>query len=446
MNPILKPLFLFYRMGWRGGYWVRRKFTAPGLAMLGALMLAGLMGIDTENTVAYQGFTFLFFLLASALILSTTFRARFTASRRLPRFGTAGERFEYRIVVRNPGRTKQTGLTVMENLVNPIPSFHEWRSSQMAEERRSFRLIQDRRANPFKLAAFHEARLPAIAPGGESDASMTITPLRRGILKFAGVTVARTDPMGLLRALVKVTIPLQTVLVLPRRFALPPIPLPGTVKYQERGVALASSVGQSDEFVSLRDYRRGDPLRHIHWRSWAKAGKPIVKEFEDEFFVRHALVLDTFSDDPHGDVFEDAVSLAASFASTIASQESLLDLLFVGRDAYCFTAGRGVAHSDQLLEVLASVRVCREYGFDALETLVIEHLPVVSGCVCVLQSWDKVRRELIRKLKSVGVPVRVFVIVAEGEPTELEAGPMHDEPDRFHVLTAGRVQQDLARL
>lgn len=446
MKPILKPLFLGYRVSWRLGYWVRRKFTVPGLAMLGAMMLAGLMGIDTENTVAYQAFTLLFFLLASALVFSGMFRARFTASRRLPRFGTAGEKFEYRIVVRNLGRANQGGLTVMENLVNPVPSFQDWQSMQMAEERRSFRLIEDRRASPFKLAAFHEARLPAIPPGGESDASMSITPLRRGVLRFAGVTVARTDPLGLLRALTRVPIPQQTVLVLPRRFALPPIPLPGTVKYHERGVALASSVGQSDEFVSLRDYRRGDPLRHIHWRSWAKAGKPIVKEFEDEFFVRHALVLDTFSDDPHGDVFEDAVSLAASFASSITSQESLLDLLFVGREAYCFTAGRGVAHADQLLEVLASVRVCREFGFSSLENLVLEHLAVVSGCVCVLQSWNDERRQLVKKLKAVGVPVRVFVIVAEGEPSDLEPGPMLDEPDRFHVLTAGRLAEGLARL
>ena len=131
------------------------------------------------------------------------------------------------------------------------------------------------------------------------------------------------------RAFVKVPLP-QTVLILPKRYPLPPIALPGAMKYQEGGVALASNIGRSEEFVSLREYRRGDPLRHIHWRSWAKAGKPIVKEFEDEFFVRHALVLDTFTDDPHSEAFEEAVSVAASFACTVLTQESLLDLLFVG--------------------------------------------------------------------------------------------------------------------
>ena len=82
--------------------------------------------------------------------------------------------------------------------------------------------------------------------------------------------------------------------------------------------------------MALRDYRPGDPPRHIHWRSWAKMGRPIVKEFEDEFFVRHALILDTFCEAPEADRFEESVSVAASFACSLQTQDSLLDLLFVG--------------------------------------------------------------------------------------------------------------------
>ena len=118
---------------------------------------------------------------------------------------------------------------------------------------------------------------------------MELTPLRRGVVRFVAATVARPDPLGIYRALRKQPLP-QSLVVLPRRYPLPPIALPGGMKYQQGGVAMASNIGQSEEFVSLREYRRGDPPRHIHWRSWAKAGKPIVKEFEDEFFVRHALV------------------------------------------------------------------------------------------------------------------------------------------------------------
>jgi uncharacterized protein (DUF58 family) len=234
------------------------------------------------------------------------------------------------------------------------------------------------------------------------------------------------------------------VLILPKRYPLPPMALPGAMKYQQGGVALAANIGRSDEFVSLRDYRRGDPWKHIHWRSWAKTGKPIIKEFEDEFFVRHALVLDTFTDRPHSDIFEEAVSVAASFACTVATQESLLDLLFVGPQAYCFTAGRGLAHADQMLEVLASVRPCPDKSVDTLEDLVLDHATSVSGCICVLLAWDEARQTLTRKLKALGVPLLVFVITEPGE--SLDPGPMRDHPGEFRVLEAGRVEQGLAKL
>ena len=221
---------------------------------------------------------------------------------------------------------------------------------------------------------------------------------------------------------------------------------PGTLKYQDGGVALASNVGQSDEFVSLRDYRHGDPLRHIHWRSWAKAGKPVVKEFEDEFFVRHALVLDTFSENPYSEIFEEAVSVAASFACAIQTQESLLDLLFVGPQSYCCTAGRGLAHTDQMLEILASVRACTEQTFGALEHLVLNHISAVSGCICVLLAWDEQRRKFIEKLKALGVPLLVLIIVGQAQKPPLDPGPMRDEPERFRILELGQIKEGLARL
>jgi uncharacterized protein (DUF58 family) len=218
------------------------------------------------------------------------------------------------------------------------------------------------------------------------------------------------------------------------------------MKYQAGGIALASHVGQSDEFVALRDYRHGDPLRHIHWRSWAKAGKPVVREFEDEFFVRHALVLDTFNDHPRTDVFEEAVSVAASFAYSVRTQESLLDLLFVGPESYCFTAGRGLARSDQMLEILASVQTCRDHRFLELQDLVLNHVTLVSGCICIFIAWDNERQKFVEKLVALGVPVLVLVIVPRAHRGTLDAGPLRDDPGQFHVLEVGKIEAGLAKL
>ena len=221
-----------------------------------------------------------------------------------------------------------------------------------------------------------------------------------------------SDPFGLFNSRCVVSCA-QSVLILPKRYPVSPLNLPGTVRYQAGGVSLASSVGQSEEFVSLREYRPGDPLRHIHWRSWAKFERPIVKEFLDEFFVRHALVLDTFCSPEEEEVFEEAVSVAASFACTIPDQESLLDLMFVGPEAYCFTSGRGVAPPERMLEILAAVSPCAEHPFSTLERLLLRHVGHVTSCVCVFLAWDEARQALIQRLRFLGVPVQVYVVTGE---------------------------------
>ena len=122
--------------------------------------------------------------------------------------------------------------------------------------------------------------------------------------------------------------------MLPKRYRLPRLALPGARRFQHGGVALATSVGDSEEFVALRDYRPGDPLQRVHWKSFARTGKPVVKEYQDEFFERHALVLDTGTDRGEDAAFEEAVALAASFVYTIDTHECLLDLLFVGGEVH----------------------------------------------------------------------------------------------------------------
>lgn len=447
MRPIFRVLYRLYRMVTSVRDRLSRRFTRAGLAVAGSLFVVAMTGLDTDNTVAYQAFVLLLSLLLLAVLFSFYFRMRFSATRLLPRFGTVGRPFRYRVVVRNLTSKHQRGLTLLEHRFDLPPSFREWLAVQLADEKRfrSFRFNQQRRINPFKTVVPRPAAAPPLPPRQETEVAVELTPLRRGVLHFRGVTLARPDPLGLVHAFARTRVA-QKAVILPKRYPLPPVALPGTQKYQEGGVALASDVGQSEEFVSLRDYRRGDPLRHIHWRSWAKTGKPIVKEFEDEFFVRHALVLDTFTEDPRSEVFEEAVSVAASFACTVLTQESLLDLLFVGPQAFSFTAGRGLAHTDQMLEILASVQPCAVKSIRALEDLVLDHAGAVSGCICVFLAWDEPRRTLLRKLASLGVPVLTLVVTEPGQGTTLAATPPPEKTGAFHVLEAGRIEEGLAKL
>jgi hypothetical protein len=99
-----------------------------------------------------------------------------------------------------------------------------------------------------------------------------------------------------------------------------------------------------------------------------------------------------------------------------------------------------------MLEILASVGICRDKPFSSLQHLVMEHIGVVSGCVCIFITWDEERQNLVHQLKVIGIPVTVFVITPPGDMTKLRPGPLADEPESFQLLEAGKIGEGLARL
>ncbi len=432
--------------------WLRKRFTGAGLLVVTGLGVSALMGVDTDLTMAYQVFTLLLSLLVVSLATCPFFRASLAVRRILPRYGSVGQPLPYRLRVRNTGAGTLRGLELLEDIQEARPSLEEFVETPVP--RAAVPNWFDRHLGYRRwrwLAAQREVRvpgepaLPLFPPNGEAELSRELLPVRRGHVRFAGVTAARPDPLGLVRSFVKIPLP-QSVLILPKRYFLPALQLPGTRTYHYGRVTMASSVGDSEEFVALRDYRPGDPLRRIHWRSFARIGKPVVKEFQEEFFVRHALVLDTFLRPEYGSVFEEAVSVAASFACTVQTQESLLDLMFVGPKAYCLTAGRGQGQTDHLLETLASVQACRDKPFQVLSQLVVDRCASLSGCICVLLSWEADRQEFVARLRRLGVPTLVCVVTDPTLPRNPTVHPGEERQPWLHCLEAGKVAEGLARL
>jgi uncharacterized protein (DUF58 family) len=426
-----------------------RRFTPAGRLVLGAAIAAAVLGVDTNRTLSFQAFTLLLAILGASVAFTPFFRGRFSVSRRLPRFGTAETPMIYRMRVENRSRKPQRGLFLFEDMADPRPSwpaFLETPEPGEGDRNRFDRYVRFYRwqwlvsLNRPRFSAEGALPLPDIPPGGTVEIPVEMVPSARGRLRFEGATIARPDPLGLVYSHIRVFAP-QTVAVLPRRYPIPGRVLPEGRRYQSGGVALTTSVGESEEFVSLRDYRPGDSLRRIHWRSWARTGRPVVRECLDEFFVRHALALDTFGRRKHDPAFETAVSMAASFAAVGGPQDSLLDLMFVGDEAYCFTAGRGLAGADRLLEILAGVGPCVDKPFDALAAMVLTRALALSGCICVLIAWDAARRDFVGRLRAMGLPVLVYLAT---ESDAVEPGPMADQPERFRRLRPGRVVADLA--
>jgi uncharacterized protein (DUF58 family) len=451
MASLLKRYaFRKYSTAQRSGEWFSDRFTSVGKLMMVGLLGAGVLGVDSRRTMIYQVFGALFGLFMVSVVGSFFVRGKYAARRVLPRFGTVGQELRYDLVLTNEEAREKRGLFVREVPAHRRVSWEEFlRSREPGEEKRNrfdrgmgyyrFKWLVRRRRG----GEFGEVAVAQVPPRGNTRVRMAFTPLRRGTVQLVGLDVGQPEPLGLVKALTRVDVADQ-VLILPRRYPLPGFELPGGRVYQPGGVAQAGRAGDSQEFVSLRDYQRGDPLRHIHWRSYARFAKPIVKEFQDEYFTRHALVLDTCpypSDAGDVELFEEAVSVAASFAAAGRSQDALLDLLFVEDKLHTVTGGRGLDTDEGMLEALAGVEPCAGGRFEELANAVRGHAARISGCVCVFLAWDEERRRLVRDLRASNLAV-VALVVARGDvPTGADK-----EPGEAIVVPVGQAREVLGGL
>ncbi len=441
-----KTMLKQYHLVYQTSQWVRHHFTYLGHVALMVMLFAAAFGIDTTATTTYQLFVLLFVLLVFAFLNSRFIRLELSATRHLPRYFTVGEKAHYSISLENKNNLEYKKLALIERLSDKPPNASElekWfqlSSKPFFQRALSFRSWRDYFTYSMG-GAIPELPIPVLPTNrskNNTSINVEFTPARRGKLNFEGTSVACPDRLGLYRRLTFIP-GYQSCLVLPRRYPVAPLKLAGSRKYQAGGVTLASSVGNSSEFMSLREYRKGDPLNSIHWKSYARQGELVVKEHQDEYFARRALVLDTFTGDLDKDYFEAAVAVAASVCTSERETDSLLDLMFVGEKAHCFTSGRGVDHMPHIQEILASVESSTS-DFEQLENAMSNHIQLCSSVVCVLMSWDKKRQALVRLLQKNNMPLAVFLI--HDGSTRIES--IENRPGLFYLIDYHAIASDLS--
>jgi len=425
--------------------WMRLHFTLMGKLCLIVCLMAGVYGVDTKASSTYQLFVFVLVILIFALLGSVINRLQVTVQRKLPRYATVGEPFTYHVTVSNRSRHGYQDLVLIEQLSESFPTldqlseFYATKNKRWYQQGISFRHWL-RYLTFQRGASIDEQAIANLGVQQATQVNVICKPARRGKLKFSGAYIAKADLLGLFRRLFFVP-DHQSCWVLPKYYPMSALALQGRRLYQSGGVSLANSVGDSLEFMSLRDYRQGDALNQIHWKSFARHGKLIVKEYQDEYFVRRALVLDSELGLLEAEVFEAAVSVAASLVITERQQDALLDLMFVNQQAHRFTSGRGLDHSAHLQELLASVQAS-EQSFSKLTELVLAHAQQCSSLVCVLMHWDTQRQTFVNKLIAKNIPLAVFLI-HDGSVTK---GELTNTPENFYLINAQNIAEDLAAL
>ena len=269
----------------RASAWVARHVSPLGwvavLGALGALVLGRHLGWDELVAV---GTTLAALVVVSVLLTlgRSTYRVELDlADHRI----VVGERAVGRLHVSNVGRAR----TLPARIVLPVG------------------------------AGRADVELPSLASGGEFEEVFAVAGARRSVLTVGPVRSVRGDALGLVRRQVLWTEP-EHLFVHPRTVSL------GTARTgvlrDLEGEATRVVSDHDMSFHALREYVPGDDRRSIHWRSSARLGRLMVRQFEDTRRTHTALgLVDTLADYRDEDEFELAVTVYASIGQQALREE-----------------------------------------------------------------------------------------------------------------------------
>jgi uncharacterized protein (DUF58 family) len=170
-------------------------------------------------------------------------------------------------------------------------------------------------------------------PYGRVRRRLTIVCDRRGAFIFGPARLESGDPFGYERRTLRLAA-LDRLLVYPKVFALePPRVASRMVLGDQRSTAVL--LGDPSRVAGVREYRAGDPLRHIDWRASARSPGLLVRVYEPTTSLRVAAFVDlggpggrTQATSP--DLVEFMVAIAASVVADLSAREIGVGLYSAG--------------------------------------------------------------------------------------------------------------------
>ena len=302
-----------------------RSLTLRGRCLLAAGITAAVAGLilSERDLLRVAALLVATPLVAAALAARTRFRL--TCARRLePARVQAGDRSRVVLRIENISRLA-TGLLLIEDTI------------------------------PYLLGGRPRVVLDRLAPRRPIDVGYHVSGELRGRYRVGPLTVRLMDPFGLCE-LPRAFASTDTLVVTPQITTLPAVALSG--EWGGAGHSTSRSVAtHGDDDVATREYRHGDDLRRIHWRTTARRGELTVRREEQPWQSRGAVLLDTRSTAHRGDGPASSIEWAISAAASIS-----LHLARAGFELRVVTdtgneissAGQGEASFDgNLLDVMA---------------------------------------------------------------------------------------------
>ncbi|RCS54559.1 DUF58 domain-containing protein [Bremerella cremea] len=212
-------------------------------------------------------------------------------SRKVPHLLSCGEAFFVELTVKNSGRNSTYAVVIEDQLV------------------------QTAGVDP-EPAQKVEIFFAKVAKQSEAMLSYKAIIRKRGKYEIGPLTASTAFPLGLMRNARPDTV-VSTVVVMPRLGSMMPA---WRRLIQQEQTGFSSSKRQhgllEGDFYGLREWRSGDPKQWIHWRSSAKQGELVVRQFEKQNQQDFVLLVDAWVPEEPTQEQKDRAERIISMAAT----------------------------------------------------------------------------------------------------------------------------------
>jgi uncharacterized protein (DUF58 family) len=382
-----------------------------GRALVLIALLVGLVGLDVRLSQVHLLFAMLAGLLAASFVARFFFRA--PALRVLveaPARVSVGDAQRFLVHLDNPGPRRLLGLRVFAPF---LPWDGTWTSP------------------PTGVAA--------LEPGARTTVFSEATFDARGEHHLDPFEVAPLVPFGLALGPRRESDGVR-FLVVPRIADVAPLRLVHRRPRRAAGAVVAQAAGES-EIAGVRPYRTGDPLRHLHARTWARTGTPHVRQYVTERSSGVALLVWVDGARATERAREAALEVAAGTAAFLALRGAGLDLLVVDDRALRVEPRSGRSALDLVLDRLAVHRLSE--GEALLDAALEAHESGLSTLVLVTADEEPRRHALVSSLARRGFPVQWISVEEDDRRGAAPARERGSPPDGAAItrISVARVEQ-----
>ncbi|HUP83308.1 MAG TPA: DUF58 domain-containing protein [Candidatus Limnocylindria bacterium] len=211
--------------------------------------------------------------------------------------------------------------------------------------------------NPTTLPVGLPGQAITIGPRGERSWSVRVPLTRRGHFRIDPMALRTGDPLGLFESNAAVG-GYSTVIVYPRVEALPGWRMPPAF-VEGSHADKVHTPHRTPSVTSIREYVPGDAYNRIHWKTSARKGELVVKEFELEQTADVWIFLDLYGPTHTGkgdeSTLEYGVRVAASICARALVENRKVALTASGNHIAPIPADRGPRQYQKVMQALAAV-------------------------------------------------------------------------------------------